>query len=88
VVSCAAATCVSPTTIGSSTQPWSLATDGVDIYWRDTVEQKVFRCAVGGCSGGAEVIAKGQPGLQGTNIALDGEYVYWSNAAQVLRRHK
>ena len=88
IVSCSSPTCPTPKTIGASTRPVGLVTDGTYVYWRDVLEQKVLRCHRDGCTGAAEVLAKNQPGAPGTNLAIDGEYVYWTNQAQVLRRHK
>ena len=89
VVSCpTGGSCPSPHTIGSSTDPYGLATDGVDVYWLDDDEEVVYRCPVTGCSGGPEHFADGQLTAPGANIAVDGEYAYWAVPEQVLRKHK
>jgi hypothetical protein len=43
---------------------------------------------VTGCTGSAERFAEGQLSQPGANVALDGEYAYWTVPSQVLRRHK
>ena len=89
VVSCpAAGLCATPHTIGASDDPYGLGTDGVDVYWLDDLDQVVFRCPVSGCSAGPEHFADGQLSQPGANVALDGEYAYWTVPEAVLRKHK
>lgn len=91
VVSCATAAttgCGSGAfTLGSSSAPQSLAVDESDVYWYDLLEYTVNRCPRGGCVGTPAMLSQ-QTGQASANVALDGEYVYWTTAAQVLRRHK
>ncbi len=88
VVSCPASGCTTPHTIGASDDPYGLATDGVSIYWIDDIDEAIYSCPVTGCSGSASHFATNQLVEQGANIAVDGEYVYWTNGAQVVRQHK
>jgi hypothetical protein len=88
VVSCPVGGCATPHTIGSSDDPYGLGTDGVDVYWLDDIDEVVYRCPVTGCSGGPTHFADGQLSQPGANVALDGEYAYWTTPPQVLRKHK
>jgi hypothetical protein len=93
IVSCpVTSACQFPRTIGSSSAPFGVATDGNDVYWLDEDIAKVYRCPVVGCVGGAEVFADQSSfdpsGEIGTNVALDGEYAYWADAVAVYRKHK
>jgi hypothetical protein len=93
IVSCpVTSACAFPRTIGSSSAPFGLASDGSDVYWLDEDIAKVYRCSVTGCVGSAEVFADQSSfdpsGEIGTNVALDGEYVYWADAVSVYRKHK
>jgi hypothetical protein len=80
--------CATPHTIGSSNDTYGLGTDGVDVYWLDDLDQAVYRCPVTGCTGSAQPFAQGQLSQPGANVALDGEYAYWTTAPQLLRKHK
>lgn len=89
VVSCPiGGSCTTPHTIGSSDDPYGLGTDGVDVYWLDDLDEVVYRCPVTGCTGSVEPFAQGQLSQPGANVALDGEYAYWTVPSQVLRKHK
>ena len=88
VVSCPVGGCTAPHTIGSSDDPYGLGTDGVNVYWLDDLDEVVFRCPVTGCIGGAEHFADAQLSQPGANVALDGEYAYWTVPDQVLRQRK
>lgn len=89
VVSCPVGQgCTTPFTIGSSSQPYGLGTDGVDVYWLDGLDPYVYRCPVSGCTGSAAQFASSMYSQPGANVALDGEYAYWTVPAQVLRKHK
>ena len=41
-----------------------------------------------GCIGGSERFAEGQLSQPGANVALDGEYAYWTVPEAVVRKHK
>lgn len=88
VVSCPVGGCATPHTIGASDDPYGIGSDGTDVYWLDDIDQVVYRCPVSGCNGGAEKFATGQLSQPGANVALDGEYAYWTVPDQVLRKHK
>jgi hypothetical protein len=89
VVSCpVGGGCTTPHTIGASDDPYGIGSDGVDVYWLDDLDQVVFRCPVSGCNAGAEHFATGQLSQPGANVALDGEYAYWTVPDQVVRKHK
>jgi hypothetical protein len=93
IVSCpTTSTCAFPHTVGSSYQPFGLASDGSYVYWLDELIAQVFRCPVTGCVGSAEVFADQSSfdpaGEVGANVALDGEYVYWADPISVYRKHK
>jgi hypothetical protein len=93
IVSCPVTSpCVNPRTLGSSSAPFGMATDGSDVYWLDENIAQVYRCPITGCVGSAEVFADQSSfdpaGEIGTNVALDGEYVYWADPVSVYRKHK
>jgi hypothetical protein len=93
VVSCpVTSACVNPRTIGSSSAPFGMASDGSDVYWLDENIAQVYRCPITGCVGSAEVFADQSSfdpaGEIGANVALDGEYVYWADPVSVYRKHK
>jgi hypothetical protein len=93
VVSCpVTSTCAFPLTIGASSAPFGLASDGSDVYWLDVDIAKVYRCPVTGCVGSAEVFADQSSfdpaGEFGASVALDGEYAYWADPVSVYRKHK
>ena len=93
IVSCPVTSpCAFPRTIGSSSAPFGLASDGSNVYWLDVDIAKVYRCSIVGCVGSAEVFADQSSfdpaGEVGSNVALDGEYVYWADAVNVYRKHK
>jgi len=93
VVSCpVTSTCAFPQTIGTSSAPFGLASDGSNVYWLDVNIAKVYVCPVTGCVGGAEVFADqtsfDPAGEIGANVALDGEYAYWADPVAVYRKHK
>ncbi len=62
--------------------------DGDHVYWRDGFLDQVYRCPVSGCAPGPEIIATKQRGQPGGQIALDGEYVYWTTTGGVYRLAK
>jgi hypothetical protein len=88
VVSCPVKGCSAVFTIGASNDPYGIGTDGVDVYWLDDIDQVVYRCPVTGCNAGPEQFATGQLSQPGANVALDGEYAYWTVPDQVIRKHK
>jgi hypothetical protein len=93
IVSCpVTSTCAFPRTIGSSSAPMGLASDGSYVYWLDENIAQLYRCPVTGCVGSAEVFADQSSfdpaGEIGANVALDGEYVYWADPVSVYRKHK
>jgi hypothetical protein len=90
VISCpTTSTCAIPQTVGSSFEPYGLGTDGLDVYWLDNINPGVYRCPVDGCGGGAAMFATtGNFSQPGANVALDGEYAYWTDAQGVYRKHK
>ena len=93
VISCpTTSTCAFPQTVGSTFVPFGLASDGADVYWLDENIADVYRCPVTGCVGSAVVFADttavDPAGEIGANVALDGEYVYWADAASIFRKAK
>ncbi len=88
IVSCPVGGCTAPHTIGASDDPYGLGTDGTNVYWLDDIDEVVYRCPVTGCSGGATRFAEQQLTQPGGNVALDGEYAYWTLPDQVLRKPK
>jgi hypothetical protein len=93
IVSCpTTSACAFPRTIGSSSAPFGIASDGTDVYWLDENIAQVYRCPITGCVGSAEIFADqtsfDPAGEIGTNVALDGEYAYWADPTYVYRKHK
>lgn len=89
LVRCPASGCAgTPITIGSSPTPAHPISDGVDVYWRDDLLDAIYRCPVAGCMPGPEVVATNQRGQLGGQIALDGQYVYWTTTSGVYRVRK
>ena len=89
VVSCSIGGCGgSPFTIGSSMAPNHPVSDGTHVYWRDDFLDEIYRCPVSGCSPGPETLATSQRGQPGGQIALDGQYVYWTTTTGVYRLPK
>jgi hypothetical protein len=93
VISCPVTSkCEFPRTVGSSSAPIGIASDGSDVYWLDANIARVYRCPVTGCVGSAEVFADqtsfDPAGEVGANVALDGEYAYWADPTSVYRKHK
>lgn len=88
VVACPLAGCENfPRKIGTSSFPRLVAVDDRDVYWRDAVDHTVLRCPLTGCQGAPEEIAAAVDG--GTlGLALDADYVYWTSATGLWRRHK
>ena len=75
-------------TIGSSSQPRFPVSDGVNVYWRDGFLDQIYRCPSGGCLPSPVVLATKQRGQPGGQIALDGEFVYWTTTSTVVRLRK
>jgi len=89
VVTCpASVTSCNPFTVGATSAPTGLASDGAFVYWLDQEENGVFRCPVLGCQEGVQMFATSQESAEGAAIALDDDYVYWTDTTQVLRKHK
>jgi hypothetical protein len=89
IVECAISGCANnPMTIGNSFSPTHPASDGTNVYFRDDLSFKIYRCPVVGCAAGAEVFATDQEGQPGGNIAIDGTHVYWTTASAVRRAPK
>jgi len=89
VVMCPLTGCAGgPITIGSSSEPRYPVSDGVNVYWRDGFLDQIYRCPSGGCLPSPTVLATKQRGQPGGQIALDGEYVYWTTASTVVRLRK
>ena len=90
IVSCAITGCTNtPKTLGTSYAPTHPASDGTNVYFRDDLSYKIYRCPAGaGCAGGAEVFANDQHGQPGGNLAIDGTHVYWTTASAVRRLAK
>jgi len=90
IVSCAITGCSNtPKTLGTSYAPTHPASDGTNVYFRDDLSYKIYRCPAGaGCAGGAEVFANDQHGQPGGNLAIDGTHVYWTTASAVRRLAK
>jgi hypothetical protein len=90
IVSCAITGCNNmPKTIGTSFSPSHPASDGSNVYFRDDLSYKIYRCpAATGCAGGAEVFASDQHGQPGGGLVIDGTHVYWTTAGEVRRLAK
>lgn len=77
VGSCPLTGCASPTVLADhQVAPDDIATDGVNVYWTDTSDNMVRRCAIGGCGDSPTLIASGQSQPKG--IALDDKAVYFT----------
>jgi hypothetical protein len=74
-----------PLTVGSSQAPRVPVSDGTSVYWRDELFDQIYRCPAIGCTPGLEILAYGQRMQSGGQIALDGQYVYWTNTSGVYR---
>jgi len=65
--------------------PNGIATDGAHVYWTMTngatfpEHPSIARCAIAGCGGVAEVMARGQNGP--FQITVDTANVYWTNSS-------
>jgi hypothetical protein len=89
VVSCSMEGCAgNPQTLGSSTQPAHPVSDGQHVYWRDMFLDQIYRCPAAGCLPSPEIFATKQRAQPGGNLALDGQYVYWSTTSGVYRLRK
>lgn len=89
VVKCAMAGCGgAPLTLGSSQSPMFPVSDGTSVYWRDGFYDQIYRCPATGCAPGPVTLAKNQRAQPGGNIALDGQYVYWTTTSGVFRLAK
>lgn len=89
IVSCSIGGCgKNPLTLGSSPSPSHPVSDGDHVYWRDDFLDQIYRCPAAGCMPGPEIIANDQRGQPGSQIALDGEYVYWTTTSGVYRLPK
>jgi hypothetical protein len=89
IVTCAITGCSNaPKTIGSSFAPTHPETDGTNVYFRDDLSYKIYRCPMAGCAAGAEIFASDQHGQPGGNLAIDGTHVYWTTASAVRRKAK
>lgn len=87
VVKCALGGCAqAPLTIGSSSAPSHLVSDGAHVYWRDDLLDQICRCPVTGCASDREILATDQRGMG--ELAFDAEYVYWTTAKAVQRLRK
>jgi hypothetical protein len=72
------------TDLGQSARAQSAVTDGTHVYFRnDTV---VARCPIAGCAGAPEVLATYEgTTMSGTNMVLDGAYLYWGWGNEIHR---
>ncbi len=86
VNSCSESGCnMMPLTIGTSFVPENIVSDGINVYWRDDVSGDILKCPTSGCTGGSNTYQPMQQGQPGGRMALDGQYLYWATASQVLR---
>ncbi len=89
VVKCSEAGCSgAPLTLGSSNQPSHVVSDGASVYWRDDFLDHIYKCSAGGCSPSPQIIATKQRGQPGSQLALDGLYLYWTTTSGVYRLPK
>jgi hypothetical protein len=88
IVSCAVDGCASPKKIGTSEVPHLLVADERHLYWREMVNNQILRCPTDGCDGDPEVVAKDVDGIYYGGLALDADYVYWTQKSGLWRRHK
>ena len=75
---CVSGSCTSTNTFWIATglsQPADIVTDGVSVYWTDTMDNAVYAMPTAG--GGVRTIASGQAGL--IHLVIDDTSVYWSN---------
>ena len=70
---------------GLANTPGGISTDGVNVYWVDSIAGQVLTCPATGCANQPTVLAGGQ-GSPGST-ALDSANVYWTNfkSGQVMR---
>jgi len=66
-------------TLAAGQHPGAIAVDATNVYWTNTTEGTVVKCAVAGCGGAPTILASGQSGLGA--IATDGTSVYWTNGS-------
>lgn len=76
-----------PRRIARSAEPRRLVADGSNVYWRDAVEDHIYRCPLGGC-GQPETVTTDITGGANAAIALDANYIYWTTKKGVFRRGK
>lgn len=76
-----------PKRIARSAEPRRLVADGSNVYWRDAVEDHIYRCPLGGC-GQPETVTTDITGGANAAIALDANYIYWTTKKGVFRRGK
>jgi hypothetical protein len=90
IARCPTTGCVGPApTIGTSLSPGVIASDGVEVFWRDNTDSNIYACPVGGCAGvGQRVVATKQSVGSTGSLAVDGLYVYWSTGSKVWRTPK
>jgi hypothetical protein len=68
--------------------PWSIVTDGANVYWLSAGPGAVMKTPVGG---GASVVLAGgayaaaASGGQSPVIAVDSAYVYWFNPPNLMK---
>lgn len=88
IISCTADSCSDVRTIGASTAPAALALDSENLYWRDRLEGRAYACSRVGCQSGMTVFAEGPLSAESANLVIDGNYVYWTTGAGVVRKRK
>jgi hypothetical protein len=75
-------------TIGASYKPSNVVSDDLNVYWRDVTSGDILRCSALGCGSASAAYQARQQGQPGGKMALDGQYLYWATASQVLRAPK
>jgi hypothetical protein len=70
---------------GSQGSPSGIVADGTYAYWSNMGTGEIMRCAVGGCGGMPDVIAKvGGP----TSITADATAIYWGDSGGIKKLAK
>jgi len=84
IAECPAGGCAgAPSTIASGQQnPSIAATDGVNVYWGADVG--ILACPVGGCGGAPTTLSTVAPGINATQLLVEGGSLYGSTGGSVV----
>jgi hypothetical protein len=73
--------------VTSSRQPSHLTGDDSAVYWRDALDDRIYRCPFSGCTV-PDTIATSIGTAVDAGLAVDDDYIYWSDAKGIERRLK